>query len=183
MTLIEKQLFRINSAKIVAYQTLDRLLGVDFADLDCVLKSSGLLVKVNLFRNLKRQLRESATVKLKELFMIFCPSLAINLEFYKVIDEKSYPKYYYLLFYQKYFRYKTNPFSIINKLDNISLSSKVSGLFIRVRGKRGLRKDQKVFITGDVSKHSCDKNKLKKYKGILETPMGTLGITVSLMFK
>ena len=179
--LTERQLFSLESVKMILYRRCDKILGVNFADLDVFYQRSSVVLKLYLFRNSK--LSKLVTDEVSGVMKDFCPSLNYSLHFSLVSNEKNYPKYYFVLFYNKYVLNKVPAFSVLTRLQRLVLPDTVLGLSIRVRGKRGARKDMKSLVVGDVSKHSLVKGKLRRYEGRIETPMGTTGVLVTLMMK
>ena len=178
----EKEIFRIEHAKIVLDKLLELELKIDFAELDTYLSNNFVAVDIYLFKKLYGS-SQVIVQKVEAVLAHFCPSLKCNVRFLVVRNPKMYPKYYYSLFYHKYRKYKLNPFSALNKLENLVLPSEVSGVYLRVKGKRGARKDRGSVMIGDVSKHSLKLGKLKTHKNIVETPMGVMGIYITLMYR
>ena len=182
MNLIEKDLLRLPSVKMVLYNHLEHILQNKFADCSLSLTGHHLEVNVELFESVSDYLKNIAFKKIQQIQNDFTPNLNLKTVFYKTKTPQLKPKFYHLLFENKFKRYKTPPFSYINKLENLTIPPEFKGLYIRVKGKRGARKSFKIYKTGVIPCHG-NHGKLKTYKGTVESSMGTTGIIVRCMFK
>ena len=108
------------------------------------------------------------------------PKLEVKVLFGFTEKQLESPKFYYLYFKDK--KFKKPAFSLLNSLEKERLAPSLKGLFVRVKGKKGTRKDRKTISLGQVKKHSPIKS-IKEYTGTLETPLGTTGIQVKLLRK
>ena len=180
----EKQIFILQSLKIILHCQFEEYIGEAYANLEIYLMNSGAMVDVQLFGFKKKYFnRKILNSKIEALFSKLCPNIVPTIEYSTVKYPEQCPKYYFLMFSEKYRKFKLPPFNMLTKLDALKLPSTVSGIHIRVRGKRGARKDFKSLIIGQVSKHSNKKGELRKYKGAIHSPMGVTGVVVTLMLK
>lgn len=181
-SLTEKMLFSFEMMKIYLFGMFENIIGDSFAEVGYELSSSSIIIKVYLFKLRKsffdKSIINQEILNLKKLY---------NQDFklkYILLDEqeqKYFPKYYFLLFKNKFERSNVPPFSTINKI-NLSLPSKVSGIYICVKGKRGFRKDRKNFEIGSVSKHTYKKD-LLAYQGIIQSIKGVTGVFIKIKYK
>lgn len=178
-TIIERNLFALDTLKIVLLRKCEVILGNNFAEVDVVVNNSVINVDLYIFKRI--HLPKDKLVFIDECVKTFCPDINYVINWIPVTNEKEYPKYYFLLFYSKYFTHKVPAFSVLTKLEKLKLPSSIQGLHVRVKGKRGARKDHKTLTIGRVSKHSSVYGKLKYYSGRIETPMGIMGIEITLM--
>lgn len=178
-TIVERNLFALQTLKIVLLKKCEIILGNNFAEVDIRINNSVINVDLYVFKRIN--VPKEKLEFIDQCMSTFCPDLNYQINWVPVSNEKEYPKYYFLLFYSKYFTHKVPAFSVLTKLQKLKLPPSVKGLHIRVKGKRGARKDHKTLTIGRVSKHTSVYGKLKYYSGRIETPMGTMGIEITIM--
>lgn len=183
MRKIERNLFKLDSLKIILNSYFESVYGIKFLQVNYFFIQSKIIFEVLLTSYVPD--KSPIYGKISDLVKILNLDLEYDIHV-KAVDKKDYrshPKYYYSLFYYKYHLEKTPAFTTLNKLDFLNLPEDTLGVYICVKGKRGVRKDRKTFILGSPKRHSSTPGKIKRYKGTIETPMGTMGINVLVTYK
>ena len=183
---IKKSIFNIEYAKMVLNLKLEHLLGVNFTSLELKFNKTQLLVKVytyypdeestqqDTYKNLKKQKIISVC---KEVLADYC-SFNVKVLIIKTLrDIVDHPKYYFRLLLKKC-KGRTHPFNALSKLEKINLHPKVKGLLIRIKGKRGARKDKKILLLGNPCRHSNKKDKVIVRDYLICTAAGTMGVKI-----
>lgn len=186
-SLIEKQLMSLEPAKILCYLKLQKLLKDLFIDVCFTLNGSTIVVTVLLFPSKyqsQRSLVNRTDVKaiIEEVMQVYAPSLYRTIYYQYVQNPQIYAKYYFLMIKKKVQWLKVPAFSTLNKLQNLTVSSPLTGLRIDIKGKRGLRKYQRSVLIGDVSRHSNQKDKQYYYQGVLKDSKGITGVGIVIQF-
>lgn len=183
-----KSIFNLEYAKIVLNQRLEDLLGASFTSLDLVLNQTEVVIKIYTYKDplipetvQTKVKKEELTDLCKEVLSWYCKFPVKVIVISALKDFSDTPMYYYRLLLKRTNKGKVNLFSALSKLEKIKLSPHIKGLLIRVKGKRGTRKDKKILLLGNPCRHSNKKNLLVKGNYTVETNLGSYGVKILLL--
>lgn len=191
MNLIQKDLFNIEYAKLPITLYLEKALGKNFLDIELYPYNSNAILKINIVKGPKDRLPVEKNQLINQcikIYKMFCKIINIQVEL-SITENNTmdHPKHYLNLLKLKSF--KSNPFTALSKIEKITLPPTIKGLIIRVKGKKGVRKDRKVATLGNPCRHSFNKNtfikrtysfnKLENSK----VDLGTYGVQIILVKK
>lgn len=185
-----KSIFNLEFAKIVLNLKLQQLLGESFTSLTLSLDQTEVLARIVVNRNVFESEKSRSEIKKDELTLMCKEVLSWYSKFpVKVVilqtskDLMDHPKYYYRLLVKRSLNGKVNLLNALSKIEKITLSPNIQGLLIRVKGKRGNRKDKKTILLGNPCRHSNKKDKLIKGLYTIDTRTGSYGIKIYLVMR
>lgn len=186
-----KSLIDLEYAKVILNLKLHTLLGSNFTNLNLIALGNEIIVRINIFspeeevRDPAKQMQKKAVITslCRQVIGWYCTfkvNILINITQKENFED---PAYYYRLLLSKSKDGKISLFNTLSKLEKIRIPYKLKGVFIRVKGKRGARKDKKNLILGSPNKHTNKKHLMIQRNYTLNTSLGVYGIKITVVKK